>query len=460
MRRPARLVTSPPVLTTIVIVAAGLLAAYAAIVLAGTKTGVALAVLAVAGPITAYAALTQPLVFPFSLYVLLVPFDNLLDFSSFGTLTKLLGAMCGAALVLWLVRHRKYVVPDRALLAWGAFVMVAVASATWALDPTNVTGPLLTLIELYLLYAVLSFAPVEASTLRIVVQATILSGTIAAAYGAYLFHRGIDVSASAGRLFLGTTPVADTGSHIDPNHFAASLLLPIALALVAVIESRRAFVRIVAALCLLALGAGIAVASSRGAFVAIVAMLIYLLIRSRKRLLIAGVAIASLGVAIASYSNVIQRFGEAAATGGAGRLEIWKIGLASFLRHPLLGAGFGNFPIAYNRVFLTVSITKNMYWGQAPHSNVVWVAVELGLLGLAAFLYAWWAQYRSLRSIGPDNPLHSLRIGLEAALVAIFVASLFLGTLTYKYLWLVFMLMALTRSAAIVHARTRRPTTS
>ena len=41
----------------------------------------------------------------FGLYVLLVPFDNLLNTGSFGTITKLLGMVAGAFLLLWVVRR-------------------------------------------------------------------------------------------------------------------------------------------------------------------------------------------------------------------------------------------------------------------------------------------------------------------------------------------------------------------
>ncbi len=51
---------------------------------------------AVLFPYLLYVAFTRPLAFPFGLYVLLVPFDNILSFGSFGTITKLLGIVSGA----------------------------------------------------------------------------------------------------------------------------------------------------------------------------------------------------------------------------------------------------------------------------------------------------------------------------------------------------------------------------
>jgi O-antigen ligase len=434
----------------------GIVAALGAIALSGTKIGVALALFVVFGPIAAYAAFASPLVFPFCLFILLVPFDNLLEFSSFGTATKGVGVLCGAAIVLWLIRTRRYVVPDRALLAWLPFVLLAIASFAWAADPAMGLPTLSTLVASFGLYGALSFFPINRRTLSVVVAAVIAGGAIAATYGSYLFHRGIGVSQD-GRLFIG----GDGSGRIDPNHFAAALLLPLALAISAVIESRRFTVRVLAAVALVLLSAGIVIAGSRGSIVAVVAMIVYLFVRSRKRLLLGGIAFAGLAAGLVLFGKIADRFSQIAATGGAGRLGVWKVSLAAFWLHPIAGMGFGNFQVAYNNVFLTVpafasmKIIEGARWNMNPHNNIVWVAVELGILGVVAFLYAWWAQFRTLRSIAPESDLYSLRVALEAALIALFVASMFLGTVNYKYLWLVFMMVMLTRNASLNLGRSK-----
>jgi O-antigen ligase len=449
--RLGRPVVSPALLTTIVVIPLAIAAALGAIVLAGTKTGVALATVAVMGPLAAYAALIQPLIFPFCLFVILVPFDNLLSFAAFGTLTRLVGIACGGSLILWLLRTRRYVVPDCAILGWAAFMVWALCSFAWAIDMTAGAEYLFTVLQLFALYAALSFFPVNSKTLATIVAAVVVSGTIASGYGVYLFRNGIDVSTN-GRLYLSASAgMVDTGAHIDPNHFAAALLLPFVLALVAVVESKRIAMKLTATVCLLLIAAGVAVAGSRGAILAIGVMVLYLLIRSRKRLVYALVATAGLGVALSSYSNVLERFGNAAAGGGAGRLDIWKVGLAAFHAHPIIGSGYGNFLLAYDRAYLSVFVQTNKYWNQAPHSIIISTAVELGIFGLLLFLSAWWLQFRSLRTIAPDDPYYSLRLALEAALLGVFTASLFLDTFIFKYLWLTFMLMMLARNASMLN---------
>src|ERR1700729_3073411 len=65
----------------------------------------AAAIAALIAPLALYAALRWPLESLFGLYVMLVPFDNLLNTGSLGTLTKLLGIVTGAFLALWVARR-------------------------------------------------------------------------------------------------------------------------------------------------------------------------------------------------------------------------------------------------------------------------------------------------------------------------------------------------------------------
>jgi O-antigen ligase len=442
---------SAAVVTASIVIPLALVAAYGAITLAGTKTGMALALAATLGPIAAFFALSAPLLFPYCLFILLVPFDFLLAFAGSATLTRMVGAFCAGSLLVWFLLHRRYMTPDRAVAGWIPFIAWALCSLIWAIEPADGGAYLFTLVQLFGLYLLVSLMPVELPTLRFIVGTVILSGVIASLYGIYLFHNGIGVSTN-GRLFMGKG-IADLGGQIDPNHFGASLLLPIALSIVAAVEGRGGWTRIVALVATLILGGGIAVAASRGSMLGIVAILIYLLARSRKRIVVAGAALAGLGVALASYSNVLDRFSGAIDSGGAGRLDIWRVGWHAFLAHPLAGAGFGNFQLAYNDSFLSVFSPKNPYWSQAPHSILVSAAVELGVVGLALFLYGWYTQFRTMRTIAPGEPLFTLRTAVEAGVVGLFVASLFLDTFETKYLWLAFMLMMLTRNTAATMKR-------
>ena len=416
--------------------------------LAGTKTGTVLALLAVGGPIAAYAAFRAPLVFPFGIFVLLVPFDNVLGFSSLGTVTRLVAIASGAAVGFWLLRTRKYITPDKSLLWWIAFFVWAVTSLTWAIDPMFSMAHLWTTLQLLSLFAAISLMPIDRRTLSMVIAAVIASGAIGGIYGAYLFHHGVDVSKN-NRLFI-----QNDENTIDPNQFAAALILPFCLALSGVVQSRRLIPTIVFGGAVIAIAAGAAVAGSRGAIVAMGVSFAYLLIRSPKRVALAAFGLGGLAVALGAFGNTLMRFTYATSTGGAGRSDIWKVGLAAFREHPIFGSGFSNFPLAYDHAFLSVSETYYTRWHRASHNLIVQTAVELGIIGTIVIVSAWWKSARSLKVITPESALYSVRLALEATMLGLFVAALFLDMVQDKYLWLALIVIALTRNAELVTRKT------
>lgn len=426
-------------------------AAVGAIALAGTKTGLALALLAVLGPIAFYSAIITPIVFPFMLFVLLVPFDNLLGFSSFGTVTKLVSIVSAAAIAVWLLRTQRAASPGRSLAAWGALVLWIIISLLWAMDPELAVQRIATPLQLFGLYAICSLVPIRVPMLRWLIVATIVSGAFAGLYGAYVFHSGVDVSTNQ-RLFL-----QNDDTLIDPNNFAAALLMPFSLAVGMIVSSRNWLMRLGAAGAVASIAIGVAVSGSRGALLAIAVTFVYLVWRSRNRLMIAFMGIGGVAVALAMFSTVLGRFSTAVSSGGAGRADIWKVGIAAFKEHWLVGAGWGNFPLAFDQAFLNVTESYYTHWHRVSHNVLVGTSVELGIVGLVLLLGGWWYQFRALHFIPADNPLFSLRTALEAGVAGLFVAGFFLDIMTEKYLWLAFILVALTRNAARATQTQERP---
>lgn len=435
----------------LLVVGGGIAAAFAVSVLAGTKTGFVLALLSIGGPIFLYFAIVAPLVVPFGLYVALVPFDNLLSLSGFGTLTKVLGIVSGGALLFYLLRTRRALYPTPALLLWAAFTLWAATTAFWAMDPALVWGQLGTTLALVILYGAISVFPADANAVRWMSIFVIAGSLCAAAYGAYLFHNGTDIYYGT-RLRITT----DTGA-IDPNQFAAAMLLPIALCLTTLLHTRKLLVAVGSLAALVLLFVGVTLSASRGAIIAIGLMTIWFFIRSRGRMRLVGLIglVAAAIAPLAAQTALWDRFGEAMSTGGNGRMSIWRVGFQAIKHHFLLGAGYGNFPLAYDSVFLQ---TPHLNWADAAwhrgsHSLLVGTGVEVGFIGLGLLLAAWVAQFTMLREIPPDEPEYPMRVALEATIIGIFFAALFLDVMTFKYVWLVFMMIALVRNAHYLRRR-------
>ncbi len=68
-------------------------------------------------------------------------------------------------------------------------------------------------------------------------------------------------------------------------------------------------------------------------------------------------------------------------TSNKGRLEIWLATFPSVFKHPFLGVGAGNFPVILEQNY---SASK---MGSSAHNLYLEIAAEIGLFGLAAFLF-------------------------------------------------------------------------
>ncbi|MBV8172592.1 MAG: O-antigen ligase family protein [Candidatus Eremiobacteraeota bacterium] len=420
------------------------LAGMAAFLLAGgSKTGTVLAIALAASPLLIYLSIQRPLIFPFGLYAVLVPFNHLIFLHGFGTLTKLAGILASAGLLFHIVRNKRIVSPPRVLLAWFVFVVLACASLLWAVDTTQSITLIVLLLQLFALFAVTALVPVSREELLVVLALIALGGIAAAGYGGKLFLTGTQTVGN--RLFIES---AVEGEYLDPNHFSAALLLPLALTLVYTVYAPWITRKAVGFAGLAVLMVGIYASGSRGGLVAAAAILLAVLVRTRRWLQLIGVTLAGLVLSLAVKSAVWSRF-SADAMSGSGRSSIWYIGAHAFMQRPVLGWGIGNFADAYDRWLLQLYSPILMQWDRAAHNFIIMVAVELGVVGLAVLVWVMIEQARALRHIEPGSDLYRVRIALESALLGLLVMSFFLDTLYWKYAWLTFTAVALARSAAL-----------
>lgn len=430
----------------VIIAVCGLIAAYASVSLSGTKTGLILGLLVTIGPALMYAALTSPIAFPFCAYVFLSPFDSILDIpgSGFGTATRLIGAATAAALVFYMLRTKRAVEPPRSTAFWLLLLLWMAASMAWAIDVPSTQALLPTSVQLLGLYIVVSMMRVDLKQLRYVAIAAAAGGVVSALYGIFMYHNGEGIFKD--RLYIHT----DT-SALNPDHFAASLLLPAAICLIAALWSRSLFTKAASACGLLAMLINIDLTGARGPMLGLLGLFVYLIVRDRHRkiLMIAAGALAALAVVIAGPQSFLDRWSSAASTGGAGRTDIWHVGLLAFKQNWLVGAGYGNFPFAYDKAFIQVFQPVFENWHRASHNILLNTGVELGVVGLTLLLLAWWNEFRLLRHIGPADIRFPIKTALEGSMIALFISGMFADIMIWKYVWVAFMLVVLTRNAII-----------
>ena len=265
------------------------------------------------------------------------------------------------------------------------------------------------------------------------------AGVLIGAYGIYAYFTG--------QRLVGTRLSLSEGKiHVDPNHYAAFLIIPIALVAARFLTDRRASVRFASVLALALFAVNVFFSGSRGGFIGMGFVLLYLGVRTRKYVLTA--TLAALGLAISfAIPNVWLRFADPTQGDNSGRNDIWAVGLHAFPHYWLVGAGFATYQHVYDDFLIQSYQRMFAGWNRPSHNLIVGTAVELGIVGLALVLVAWWTSIRQTWNVPAAHPLAPVAYGAEAACVGLFVCALTVDMLWYKYLWVALMLVVMTSNA-------------
>ena len=375
------------------------------------------------------------------LYVGFIPLEYVLVLDEVGTATRAIGAVFFAGYFL----HRFGQVHLRTIpfVGW-AFLAWALASFTWAIDQTVASEQLLTLVQLFAMAVVVAdFAAEEPDVVRPVLVvysvATVASALVA-----------VGVAALGGGIGADRIGAFDTQ---DVAQFSALLVPAFLFLLVELFEWRRPLLAVSG---LMIVAAGMILSGTRSAWVAAaIGAAIIILPRIGRRALIPLVLLGLAGVALFTMEDlqtlVVERLSTALSSGGTGRIDIWSVGLNIFSSNPLIGVGFGNFPVAFtpevirdtNVPGLEITVLDP---GAGSHSIIIGTHTELGVIGFALLASFLWAAVAS-RGVGSAWSV------VHASLVALLVQALFLDILNRKHVWLI---LALVLGLIWREARNRR----
>ncbi len=391
-------------------------------------------------------ALKRSYLFPYGIYVVLIPFDNMLKVSGSGTLTKMLGIVSMVFISVYAVRRKGLNAPPLTLYVWLAYLIWLLVTMFWTADVSNGMFESQSMVSLILMYAVLSVAPLEYRDLRAICICIVLGGMASSFYGMYLLHDQPSLAGAAenaGRLMINVD-----NRTIDANHFANAMLTPIALCMVALLNSRRVRTILGALVALVVLFSGELMSLSREAMLACLLIFAVTVAFSKRRIL--GLAI--VGVTLVLVPIIVPTIGtrlvDAVQTGGAGRTSIWGVALHAFQQHPFIGWGAGGGIEAYDSNFLKVYSFYPGGWGRATHNTLLQTAIELGVIGLVLILIAYFTTFRQFAGIKRGDALFDLRIAFTAALIGLGICSMFIDLASYKYFWVLLASIAQLRTVA------------
>ena len=359
-------------------------------------------------------------------YVILIPIEELLVVGDLGTLSRYAGIVF--ILTYGLPRMGRLRIAAMPIPGW-AYIAWCVLSIGWAIDSAATSQEISVLLLLFAVSVMIAAAVAERpSIVRPVMWAYCLSASATALVGisAYL----------AGHTVNGDRVAALPGQ--DPAHYAALLLPALAYSLYQLVNLRAIVASgFVASVCLTA----IAVSGTRGAWVsAVIVIVVFIVPRINATYRLVSIVALALIVAISLQlpgvqTLIAERAVTAVSSGGAGRTDIWSVGLNIFKADPIAGVGLGDFTSAYTpELVRATEVGRYSIWtdaaSRAPHSIIIGTLGELGIVGF--YLLVLFLGPLVLRSgWGPDGG------AIQAALISLVISALFLDLLNRKQVWLI-----------------------
>lgn len=398
------------------------------VALAADRGMLELVALGVAGVAGVAVTIARPRII-LLLYIALIPLEAVLVVGQTATLTRGIGAMFFVGYVLRRFGHMHV----RAVPASGwAFVAWAVASVVWAMSTDAAIDQVMTLVQLFAMTVVIAdFVAEEPRLARhiLVTFAAAASATAAIAVGGAL------TSGVVGDERLGAFEAQDVAQF-------AALLVPAFLFALGEALDRRHLVLASGTLALVS--SAVILSGTRSAWIAFaVGGAVLVVPRIGRRgvgpLLAVAISVLALFTVDDLRLMVVDRLSTALSSGGAGRVDIWTVGLNIFREHALLGVGYGNFPVAFTPEIIRDTDVPGLDInvldpGAGPHSIVIATLAELGIVGVTMLAAFVWTILRS-RGTTAAWPV------VYAATAALLTQALFLDVTNRKHFWLVIALV-------------------
>lgn len=381
------------------------------------------------------AGLQRPAIL-IALYAALLPFGSGWSFNiglprSFTSVSSLLALATMATLVGHFTIGRLSGVVRLQHPVWLAFIAITSLTILWSVDPRITAESVLTLAPLVLLAVLIGVTYLSREDLTLIEDGIVTGGAAAGVLAVGLLVAGTLPSTGAGvpRFEL----AGGGGAHGDANITAAMLLLPLAVALGRLSgpldPRRRAVYALGGALVAVALG----LTGSRGGLVAAAGMLVVLMVHARRtgRIALAVVPVVVIGLTLAAAPEALRN--HVGKTHSSGRTDIWSIALQACPSYCAQGSGWGTFPQVYGGVLVSSPDARG---GRdlSYEAHNVWLSagIEGGLPTLLLLVAGVVLATKDILRTSKD-----LRAPPLAALTALLLTSAFLGTIEFKYFWLV-----------------------
>ncbi len=230
------------------------------------------------------------------------------------------------------------------------------------------------------------------------------------------------------REYAGWVPPRVNTTFVDPNIFARYIVIAITANLILnLLETNRKnkWLYYASMVCLLI---ALWLSYSRAGLVSVVMVTTALLFffPNKRYVLAAGISGVALIAIIIVHPAIVQRFSGLAQGIWAldpGRFYLWRVALAMFMEHPVLGVGLGAFQLTFETYYRQMMLPQ--FWVTRSHTSVLTVASELGAIGLGALLWLWVSLLRAVRRLRSSQEKYLLGVGFFLIVFAVFLSAQF-----------------------------------
>ena len=387
-----------------------------------------LAAAVVIGVVAGIYLFSNPL-YALILFMVLIPFEEVIVLPFLGTITRIAGIAFFATYLF----HRRFRVDFRALplVGWLWFFWI-IASLSWSQEP-QFAGLFQTTQLILMAFLVADYVARRPETMRIILYWYTASAAIVAMLGISNFLRGVDTAGFSQE----TRTSGFEGQGVE--HFAFYLITGLFTSIYHAFNAKRVSIRLLfialAGLFVIAILAS----GTRGSWLAVTGgLLLAYLPRLRFQQWATLVVIVAISAVLLLQVPAVGEFvgfraSNAVDSGGAGRVNIWLVSTAVFVDNPILGVGFRNYSLVVDlRDFEEANfniVYDDRFRPQVLHNIYLQNLLEHGIIGFI-FWMVWLARLVLTPGKGKDW------LWVYGILMAMLVGGMTNPELNRKYFWL------------------------
>lgn len=380
-------------------------------------------------------------------FVFSIPWENAVQLTGLGSLSRLLGIAALGLGLLGLVGGGRVTLrpPSLFVIVAGAWVLWGVLTYYWSVAPSATLRRGVTMVQLLgMAWLVWEYAR-TAQQRRVLMQAFVIGVLVTVGVALNVF-------------FSGTGDFREVGDGFDPNNFSVQLAFGLVMVVHLIAHARSTLLRWLLLLYIPVAAFTLVLAASRGGLLAMLAasLMLPVLLRRLGPGMRIGLVVLLTAAAYGLFVSVPAAFPELEAnltrlgattdelTEGSltGRRDIWQAGIQVFQEHSFVGVGAGAFPPA---------VAPLLGRHKVAHNTFLSVLVEQGIIGFALFALLLVTVVASVASRRED-----MRGWHWVLLLVVLIAIVPLSSETHKELWFVLALVTADRPLLVAAAGDRR----